>query len=380
MPGVSLQRRGIFKLPLELFPIIFEYLVGDHRTLVALTTTTKSLAFEAKKSLYQDVTHWPTNRRRHSQFLSTIILSPDLGLYVRSYSIRVVSTDLDPFFNLLHRGLKVMNNLHQLTIEDAVVSYYKPNPHLTQILTGTNFKLRAFAWICRTDENPIAAFLSTQTELEELNICWHSEWRKRILPDMCADVPPSVCPRLRRLCGEVGTLKMFLPGRNIDHLSCPPPSGTQIGEIEDTLPLLSTELGKIKTLCCSIYYAGSFLYSYLGRLEVLHLVGFLVEENVERITLLPNIRIVILQGRSILSAEITETEFKLDDIPYKLFYRCKRLERLDILCRPECKEPEKRWSRWIKDVEHNEGFSLLPIHTNDAILNSPYQWVKNTGF
>ncbi|PPR00142.1 hypothetical protein CVT24_008944 [Panaeolus cyanescens] len=281
MPGGThesiVRSKSIHDLPVEIFPTILRFLQGDYQSIIALTTTSKTIASEANKLLYRDITRWPANRERHTKFLTTIIASPELGLAVHSYSIVVASTDLDPFFELLHSGLKVMNKLQHLTIEDLVVSHYMPNTHLTRVLTGGSFSLKSFHWLCRSDENPIAEFLATQHDLEELTISWHSVWRKRILPDMCADVDASTCPRLRRVCGEIGTLKMFLPGRNVQDVSCPPPSGTPIGEIEETLPLISRELGRVKSLCCSIYYAGGFLYSYLENLEVLHLVGFLVD-------------------------------------------------------------------------------------------------------
>ena len=222
--------------PHELLRSILEE-IQDRPTLYALSLSTKALYLESQRILYRSIPlQDQSNFRLHYYFLSTINQNPQLSLYVHEYhSYNIIDYHENPQWNLLKHGLEKMINLKELSFR-AIGGH--PS---CDLLENCTFQLDRLTWWNQWDVS-MTPFLAGQSRLTYLSI-------------NCAlgtEFSPNVCPNLKELKGNIGTLNAFLPGRSITTVDWTSVSPTLVDEerigISRLVANSHSELKKLRTL------------------------------------------------------------------------------------------------------------------------------------
>jgi hypothetical protein len=151
----------------------------------------------------------------------------------------------------LSRGLQAMVNLKVLKF---FACHGGPS---AEILRGCTFQLRSLVWESRDDANYLSEFLLSHHNLRGLGLAW-ADYKREL-------IPPTCCPQLRVLCGNLGAMETFLPGREITSLDWMPlpfilKSSHIIHSLEHLLPYLS----RIRFLSFGEYYPSPSISSIIG--------------------------------------------------------------------------------------------------------------------
>ena len=227
-------------VPVELFQPIIAHLDAeeDRSALVSLLYTNKTLSSEAEKRLYHTV-KLCTSLNQNRRFLETIVNSPRLAHYVVEYYIGYNANQgyASMLFQWLLRDcLRAFVNLTTFSYsvyQDRIVV-------ISDLLTGCQFRLKRLIWDRPRDEELLAEFLKTQPDLEELLVDWSNKMTGFISQDMC--------PRLSYLCGNLGAIEAFLPGRNVTRVKWRYSGRLDYVSGDLSLDHLEEPLGRVETL------------------------------------------------------------------------------------------------------------------------------------
>jgi hypothetical protein len=186
-------------IPVELYRSIVEQIVHKS-TLLCLLVTSKSFSREAEQRFYFTVNCSEDNV---FEFMAAILGCQRLAGRVHSFSFHGEDCMPDENYEPIAHGLRVLTNLRRLSF--VACGCIPRAPVVLPLQDPIPFQLEYFDWDSAGDEEPLSAFLATQKHLTSMRLGWENN-------DL--HVPPAALPQLRTLCGSLGTLMEFLPGRS----------------------------------------------------------------------------------------------------------------------------------------------------------------------
>ncbi|TFK71135.1 hypothetical protein BDN72DRAFT_958288 [Pluteus cervinus] len=265
-------------LPTELWAIVIEHDTTTP-TLLSVCLVCHALRIEAQQYLYRRVLD--LTLRSQTIFLKTIIDSPRLASYVRTFSIRVGLRMSPDYWDSLKSGFQAMVNLTEL-----LFSRYKGEPCAADLLVGVPFQLKTLLWGCLSDDG-LLTFLTTQHELKNLITYWGKF-------DMCLSRTP--VPELSDFGGNLAALRLFLPGRRVRHVHLMMFANEDL-ELSDPL---REALSFVSTFQISASSPRPLLKDFgsaLRNVEVLKIDGLMSADRLKnQVTLMPRLRRVVLSA------------------------------------------------------------------------------------
>ncbi|KDR80035.1 hypothetical protein GALMADRAFT_242248 [Galerina marginata CBS 339.88] len=238
-------------LPPELLRLVMEDLKSEHRTLQALTLTSKGLRWEATRLLYVSMT--AASGTTHFKFLSTIRKLPtELAPLVRVYHLPTIphagTRGQNCVWNLVLQCLPLMVNLKELAFHKIIGSPSRLFPSWGKGRRAT-FQLDKFSWTgegcdpnhTRIYEEQALSFLETQHEMTQLHLL-----------SSASSFPANACPKLKRLDGNIQAIGTVLRSRSVKELRWLNLSRLSSLSIYDVM--MMTELRALRAISVESYF------------------------------------------------------------------------------------------------------------------------------
>ncbi|KAH8833349.1 hypothetical protein DL96DRAFT_1585806 [Flagelloscypha sp. PMI_526] len=308
------------KIPSELYRPIFWHLSQDLKSLAAICLSSSALRADAEARLYEQLVD--LDLRTQLLLHRTVTTLPRLAQLVRRYAHReewseffqvpidsgLVDKDIDKRFWEIHipEMLRAFTNLKTLILRRT------GGAECAEVLTGCQFQLNTFSWGSCNTEIYLMPFLETQPQLVGLHVFWRE------------DMPMPSSNDLRELISFVAssfyTVVVFLPGRNIQHLSWEsdiedPDQNELVREIPK-YPGLGDAFRNLISLCVGGYFSGpSFeaLIPFLPKLEVLEIRGTAIQSP-RSLKDLPALRGVLFFGPSFFPDDRGDRKKLVDEL------------------------------------------------------------------